>query len=165
MLVADMEKALELWHQGAEAGDATAQSDLGCCYSLGKGVPKDLVKAKGWNAKAAKQGNASAMYNLAKDLQDTEGDAAYPYSVALTRAAAEKGDAKARENLPMIEKRIRSRCLVCGTTAELGASLSVCGGCGAYAYCSRACAKKHWKKGGHKQVCKEAKKYLPEEEG
>ena len=76
-----------------------------------------------------------------------------------------KGVAGAREYLPRMEKAIRSKCEVCGTTAELGASLSVCGGCGAYAYCSRACAKKHWKKGGHKQVCTEAKKYLPEEEG
>ena len=161
-----MEKAVKLYRQAAEAGGhATAQYNLGRCYRNGHGVEKDLGKAKAWYAKAAKQGQAGAMNNLSAVLCETEGDAAWPYRVALIRAAAQKGDTNAREFLPGMEKHIRSKCEVCGTTPELGASLSVCGGCGAYAYCSRACAKKHWKKGGHKQMCKEAKKYLPGEEG
>ena len=104
------------------------------------------------------------MFSLCVLFGKPEGAGAWPYRVALTRAAAKKGRANARKLLPRMEKHIRAKCMVCGTTAELGASLSLCGGCGAYAYCSRACAKKHWKKGGHKQVCKEVKKYLPEEE-
>ena len=131
----------------------------------GLGVGQDKAAAKVWYAKAAKQGNAGAMNNLAMVLGKTEGVAARPYRMALYRAAAEKGDAKSRDFVPGMEKRIRSKCVVCGTTVLQKPEPLVCGQCRAYAYCSRACAKKHWKKGGHKQACKEAKKYLPEEEG
>ena len=99
---------------------------------------------------------------LARLLED-EGPAAWPACVALYRAAKKEGDADACMNAEIAEKKILSRCALCGT--ELGASPSVCGGCRAVAYCSKECAKKHWKKkGGHKQECKEHKKYLPEKE-
>lgn len=48
----------------AEAGNVKAQFHLGNCYYEGKGVTKDLAKAKEWWMKAAKQGNQSAKENL-----------------------------------------------------------------------------------------------------
>ena len=160
-----MEKAIKLYRQAAEAGLAGALHNLGRCYFNGQGVEKDLAKAKVWCAKAAKQGNAKAMNNLAGVLQDMKGRAAYPAMSLLLRTAAEKGYAGARQTLPQLEEAIRQQCGQCGKDLR-GATPppSVCGGCGGVAYCSRACAKKHWKKGGHKQACKAAKQYLPEEE-
>ena len=49
----------------AEAGDATAQYDLGECYHWGKGVTYDEQEAVKWFTKAAEQGNAVAQGYLA----------------------------------------------------------------------------------------------------
>ena len=155
-----MGKAIGLYRQAAEAGYDQAQTQLGFVYVTGKGVEKDMAKAKAWWVRAAKQGNASAMMNVAKSLA-YEGAEAMPARVALCRAAAEKGDVYARE-LPGMEKFIRSQCANC-LTRELPNPL-VCKQCRAAAYCSKACQKMHWKKGGHKKACKERNKYLPEEE-
>ena len=72
------------------------------------------------------------------------------------------GNAHAREALPRMEAGIRYQCANC-FTRELPNPL-VCKQCRAAAYCSKACQKLHWKKGGHKKACKERNKYLPEEE-
>jgi len=48
----------------AEAGEADAQFNLGCCYYNGEGVAKDDAEAVKWYCKAAEQGNAAAQYNL-----------------------------------------------------------------------------------------------------
>jgi len=50
--------------KAAEQGDAIAQFNLGLCYALGLGVPKDDVKAVKWYRKAADQGEAVAQWNL-----------------------------------------------------------------------------------------------------
>ena len=161
-----MEKAIKFYHQAAEAEYDQAQARLGFCYYQGKGVEKDLSKAKAWCAKAVKQGNTKGMICLAGVLQTMEGfRAALPASSLLVRAAAEKGNATARNMLlPQLEEAIRAQCGQCGKALGGATPPSLCGGCGGIAYCSRACAKKHWKKGGHKQACKAAKAYLPEEE-
>ena len=104
------------------------------------------------------------MANLAIVLSQTEGDAAtHPYQAELFRAAAAKGVAKAREALKHVERQARSHCWQCGST-EFPANPLVCAQCKAVGYCSKACQKKHWKKGGHKKACMERNKYLPEEE-
>ena len=46
----------------AEAGDATAQLDLGLMYGTGRGVPQDFAEAVGWYRKAAEQGTALAQF-------------------------------------------------------------------------------------------------------
>ena len=48
----------------AEAGDATAQLDLGLMYGTGRGVPQDFAEAVGWYRKAAEQGTALAQFAL-----------------------------------------------------------------------------------------------------
>ncbi|MBV9609410.1 MAG: SEL1-like repeat protein, partial [Acidobacteria bacterium] len=46
--------------KAAAQGNVQAQQMLGDFYLLGKGVPKDLVKAYAWSSKAAAAGNAPA---------------------------------------------------------------------------------------------------------
>ena len=48
----------------AEAGDATAQYNLGAMYDQGRGVPQDDAEAVAWYRRAAEQGDARAQYNL-----------------------------------------------------------------------------------------------------
>ena len=59
-------KALPLFNQVAELGNAHAQSYLGDMYYYGYGVAKDNKKAVQWYRKAATQGNAEAKTALAK---------------------------------------------------------------------------------------------------
>lgn len=48
----------------AEAGDASAQNDLGCAYHNADGVARDYAKAREWYLKAAEQKNSYAQNNL-----------------------------------------------------------------------------------------------------
>lgn len=49
----------------AEAGDASAQNGVGCCYYNGEGVKTDYTAAVEWFQKAADQDDSYAEYNLA----------------------------------------------------------------------------------------------------
>ena len=60
----DHAKALELWHQAAKLGNATAYYNLGLTYYYGNGVERDDKKANHYYELAAIGGNASARYNL-----------------------------------------------------------------------------------------------------
>ena len=60
----DFATALQEWKPLAEAGDATAQGDLGYMYEKGYGVPQDYKEAVKWWRLAADQGKASAQGNL-----------------------------------------------------------------------------------------------------
>ena len=67
--------------------------------------------------------------------------------------------------LPKMEKYILSLCASCGMpSADMAGAPLKCARCKAAAYCSAACQKQHWKRGGHKVACNERMKYLPEEE-
>ena len=48
----------------AEAGDATAQYELGRAYDKGKGVEEDEVEASRWYSRAGRQGHKKALYEL-----------------------------------------------------------------------------------------------------
>ena len=48
----------------AEAGDASAQYNLGLMHAEGRGVPQDAATAVIWYRKAAEQGDAGAQYHL-----------------------------------------------------------------------------------------------------
>ncbi len=52
------------WRPLAEKGVAEAQYKLGMLYSMGIGVPLDLVQARQWWEKAAVQRHVSAQYYL-----------------------------------------------------------------------------------------------------
>ena len=48
----------------ADAGEASAQFNLGWMYTEGRGVPQDDAEAIAWYRRAAEQGNADAQFNL-----------------------------------------------------------------------------------------------------
>ena len=56
----DYATALAGFQNYAEQGNATAQSNLGLMYAIGKGVPEDDVTAYAWLNIAAAQGQSSA---------------------------------------------------------------------------------------------------------
>ena len=50
----------------AEAGDASAQYNLGVMYATGRDVPQDDAEAVAWYRRAAEQGHTEAQYNLGR---------------------------------------------------------------------------------------------------
>lgn len=61
---------IEILRADALAGDSGAQNDLGCAYSSGDGVTKDLKEAFNWFEKAAQNGNKYGQYNLGSYYQN-----------------------------------------------------------------------------------------------
>ena len=57
-------KALELWHQAAELGNASSHYSIGGAYDLGNGVERDEKKARHYWELAAMGGDLDARYNL-----------------------------------------------------------------------------------------------------
>ena len=60
---------IEILRADALAGDAVAQNDLGCAYSSGDGVTKNLKEAFTWFERSAKQGNKYGQYNTGRYYQ------------------------------------------------------------------------------------------------
>ena len=60
----DYETALENFLPEAENGNLQAQTALGIMYQSGRGVKRDLVKAKQWYEKAVEKGDPIAQNNL-----------------------------------------------------------------------------------------------------
>ncbi|HEY6983578.1 tetratricopeptide repeat protein [Reyranella sp.] len=89
----DDARAAQLFERAATAGLYRAQLNLGILYLRGQGVPRDLVRARGWLEKAATSNDPYALYALARALERGE-RAAQPDPVRaadLYRRAAEKG--------------------------------------------------------------------------
>lgn len=84
----------------AEAGDATAQFNLGLMYAIGDGVPPDMTEAVKWFRKSAEQGNAIAQSTLGERYAFGDGvpkDSAE--AVKWYRKSADQGDASAQFSL------------------------------------------------------------------
>jgi TPR repeat protein len=81
----------------AEAGDATAQYNLGVMYGKGVDVPQDDAEAVKWYRKAAEQGNVEAqlilgaIYGKGRGVPQDDVE-----SARWVRMAAEQGSAKAQ---------------------------------------------------------------------
>lgn len=60
----DYAKALELYTEAGEKGDADAQAQVGFIYQYGCGVDPDYEKAMEWNNRAAQQGNAQGQAQI-----------------------------------------------------------------------------------------------------
>ena len=60
----DYAKALELYTEAGEKGDADAQAQVGYIYQCGCGVDPDYEKAMEWNNRAAQQGNAQGQAQI-----------------------------------------------------------------------------------------------------
>lgn len=97
----DYSTALRLWKALAEAGNSSAQLNLGLLYSLGQGVPKDERKAVSWYRKAAEQGNAKAQHVLVGTMYDAGQGVSKDEQQAVSwyRKAAEQGYADAQVSL------------------------------------------------------------------
>ena len=59
-------QALNIFYALAKKDDVRAQYNVALIYANGLGVEQDLPQAELWYERAAKQGNASAQYNLAQ---------------------------------------------------------------------------------------------------
>lgn len=84
----------------AEAGDPSAQTELGLMFGLGRGVPVDFAEAIKWYRRAARQGDAAGQYNLG--VMYHRGYGVKPNldtAIDWYRRAAEAGDADAQFNL------------------------------------------------------------------
>jgi TPR repeat protein len=60
----DYQTAVEFWLPLAEAGNPTAQFNMGVMYDQGQGVKQDLAAAEKWYRLAAEQGDTVAQTNL-----------------------------------------------------------------------------------------------------
>ena len=89
----DQTRAAQLFEQAANAGLSRAQLNLGVLYVRGQGVPRDLVRARGWLEKAAASNDPYALYALGRAMEESEGAArSDPARAAdLYRRAAELG--------------------------------------------------------------------------
>ena len=97
---ADFKTALENWRPLAEAGDASAQTNVGLMYSQGKGVPQDYQQAFDWYKKAAMQNYPDAEYNLALVFRDGKGMPPNPEeAIRWFQHAAESGHLRAAVRL------------------------------------------------------------------
>ena len=57
----------------ANAGDATAQNELGYLYLVGEGVEKNPTEAFRWHRSASRQGYPPALYNVAAAYYNGDG--------------------------------------------------------------------------------------------
>ena len=91
------QRAFELYSYAAkELNFPEAQRALGSMYFAGRGVEKDYKEAWKWYDKAARQGNARAIYNLALMLDKGWGiKKNSSESFKLFESAAKKGEVKA----------------------------------------------------------------------
>jgi uncharacterized protein len=96
----DYATALKEWKPLAEAGDASAQHNLGLMYDMGYGVPQDYKEAVKWYRLAAEQGDAMAQTNLGVMYRNGYGvPQDYKEALKWYRLAAEYGRAVAQNNI------------------------------------------------------------------
>ena len=86
------EAAIKAWQGPAAKGDADALFNLGQAYKLGRGVPKDLVKAEAYYGKAARLGHVQAADNYGIILFQTNRQLA---AIPWLQAAADRGEPRA----------------------------------------------------------------------
>ena len=84
-------KGAGLCRQGADLGEANAQTDLGNLYLQGVGVPKDIVQARYWYELAAAQGQPNAQFVLGQIYWKGDGVTRSQAKAATFLKAAFKG--------------------------------------------------------------------------
>lgn len=88
----DLPRAVDLCRQGAEGGDADAQTDLGNIYLRGEIVPKDAAAAAGWYERAVALGHRNAAFTLGQMYWYGDGVAKSPLAAErLWKIAYDKG--------------------------------------------------------------------------
>jgi len=96
-------KALPLYLQLAEQGNADAQFHVGLIYAKGQGIPKDEKQAVDWFRKAAEQGHREAQTKLGYMYATGKGVAhSYISAIYWCYKAAKQGDVTAQYNLGLM---------------------------------------------------------------
>ena len=95
----DYEGAVRRLEALAAKGDAEARFRLAGLYRAGKGVPKNLDRARRLYLEAALSGHADAQFSLALLLEKSTGNAALAEARKWYGKAAEQGHLRARERL------------------------------------------------------------------
>lgn len=99
----DFPKALQLWGELAQKGDASAQFNLGIMHDQGEGTARDAAEAARWYRLAAEQGDSSAAFNLGLMYESGDGvPRDLKQAVNWYRLAAEDGDALAQFRLGLL---------------------------------------------------------------
>ncbi len=103
----------------AETGDPAAQNELGVRYRMGTDVEKDPAKAVSWYLKAARQGYATAYFNLGAAYYNGDGVPANDQdSCVWFILAADAGDQRGQEALARTRQEMsKSRMTRCGVLA------------------------------------------------
>ena len=99
-------EAVKRFLKAAEQGQASAQSQLGWMYFLGRGVEQDDELAVVWFLKATEQGHAAAQFGLGTMYSEGRGvEQDDELAVLWYRKAAEQGHANAQKNLDIMFKK------------------------------------------------------------
>ncbi|KAJ3280722.1 Receptor-interacting serine/threonine-protein kinase 2 [Rhizoclosmatium sp. JEL0117] len=125
-------KAVDLFLNAAEQGNAAGQNWLGFCYEKGYGVTQDSVTAVSWYQKAADGGNVTAQCNLGISYQKGFGvDQDYHRAVSWYEKAAYQGNAAAEHNLGVcyengwgVDQDLNAAVICYQKAADLGHALS-----------------------------------------
>jgi len=104
-------EGIKYLEKAAALNDPEALDWLGYCYDLGKGVPKDAVKAEEYYRRSVALGYLEAFCDLGLLLEEKSGPGTRAEAEKLYREAAEKNYAPAQYQLAVLlgEKRIESR--------------------------------------------------------
>ncbi|MEE9301960.1 MAG: tetratricopeptide repeat protein [Alphaproteobacteria bacterium] len=104
----DFDAALRHWLPLAEAGDATAQYNLGVMHEHGLGFARDFDRAVAWYVAAAENGKAEAQRRVGELLADGYwGDYDFAEAANWYRLAAEQGHTVASRELGILYARGR----------------------------------------------------------
>jgi len=96
----DFLDAAKWFRKAADQGNAMAESCLGYCYSIGRGVTQDDAEGDKWYRKAGDQGNIIAQLNLGNNYAHGLGVSQdYAEAAKWYRKAADQGDAIAQYSL------------------------------------------------------------------
>ncbi len=103
----EMAEYLETYREGALAGGAEDQYNLGASYRWGVGLEKDLTLAAQWIRKAAEQGYPQAERTIGEMYEKGEGlPASREEAMRWYKRAAQHGDSIAQSDLAALDAKI-----------------------------------------------------------
>jgi TPR repeat protein len=102
------EKAIEEWRPLADAGDSSAQFNIGLMYHDGQGVPQDFSRAAEWFQRSADQDyakaqlNLGALYGIGKGVRRD-----YVQAYMWLNLCAAKGDSKCVAQRDLVAQKLK----------------------------------------------------------
>ncbi len=99
------DRAVSLWRRAASRGNVEAEYRIGIAHRSGRGVPRDLDKAKRWLARADRNGSPDARYALGMMYRNGLGVArSREKAIDLLERAAAAGHEDAKRELQAIAR-------------------------------------------------------------